>query len=114
MKILQINTIYKYKSTGRTCWEIEKTLEAKGHHSFTIHQVGDASDPKHSYVVNSKFGYYFHKLMSRVTGLDGYYSYFATKRAVNVIRKYDSDIIHLRNLHGGYLRIWNYIQKRLK
>ncbi|MCI8281977.1 MAG: glycosyltransferase [Lachnospiraceae bacterium] len=105
MKILQINTIYKEKSTGRTCWEVEKMLEAKGHGSFTVHQVGDTSDPKHSYVVNSKRGYYFHKLMSRVTGLDGYYSYFATKRAIKVIRRYEPDIIHLRNLHGAYLHL---------
>lgn len=105
MRILQINTIYKQKSTGRTCWEIEKALESGGHHSFTIHQVGDTSDPQHSYVVNGKYGYYFHKLMSRITGLDGYYSYLATRRAVNVIRKYEPDIIHLRNLHGGYLHL---------
>lgn len=105
MKVLQINAIYKYKSTGRTCWEIEKALEKEGHSSFTIHQSGDTSDSKHSYVVNSKLGYYFHKLMSRVTGLDGYYSYFATRRAVKVIKQYEPDIIHLRNLHGGYLHL---------
>lgn len=105
MNVIQINTIYKQKSTGRTCWEIEKALEAEGHHSFTIHQVGDISDAGHSYVVNSKCGYYFHKLMSRVMGLDGYYSYSATRRAISVIQKYEPDIIHLRNLHGGYLHL---------
>ena len=105
MKILQINTIYKYKSTGRTCWEVEKALEAQGHHSLTLHQVGDTTDTKHSYVVNSKCGYYFHKLMSRLTGLDGYYSFFATRRALKVIQRYEPDIIHLRNLHGGYLHL---------
>ncbi len=105
MKILQINTIYKQKSTGRTCWEIEKALEKQGHQSFTIHQVGDATDAIHSYVVNKKYGYYFHKLMARITGLDGYYSYFATKKAVKKIKEYDPDIIHLRNLHGGYLHL---------
>lgn len=105
MKILQINTIYKQKSTGRTCWEIEKALEKRGHQSFTIHQVGDTTDSMHSYVVNKKYGYYFHKLMSRITGLDGYYSYFATKKAIKKIKEYDPDIIHLRNLHGGYLHL---------
>ena len=105
MKILQINTIYKQKSTGRTCWELEKILEAKGHYSFTIHQVGETSDPRHSYVVNRKFGYYFHKVMSRITGLDGYYSYWATRRAIRIIKKQKPDIIHLRNLHGGYLHL---------
>lgn len=105
MKILQVNIIYKEKSTGRTCWEIEKTLEKRGDKSLTIHQVGDTSDPVHSYVVNGKMGYYFHKLMSRITGLDGYYSYYATKKAIKKIKEYDPDIIHLRNLHGGYLHL---------
>lgn len=105
MKVLQINTIYKFRSTGRTCWEVEKALEANGDSCLTVHQVGELCDKKHSLVVNTKLGYYFHKLMSRLLGLDGYFSYFATKKAIRKIQKYDPDIIHLRNLHGGYLNL---------
>ena len=105
MKVLQLNTIYKQKSTGRTCWEVEKTIEEYGGSSLTIHQVGDVSDRVHSYVVNNKYGYYLHKLLPRITGLDGYYSFFATKKAIKRIKDYNPDIIHLRNLHGAYLNL---------
>ena len=102
---MQINTIYKHGSTGRTCWETEKMLEANGHQSLTICQRGEITDKKHAYVVNSKTGYYAHKFMARLTGLDGYYSYIATKRAIGKIKDFAPDIIHLRNLHGGYLHL---------
>lgn len=105
MKILQINTIYKNKSTGRTCWEVEKALEKNGNESLTISQLGETSDTNHCYQVNSKNGYMFHKLMARAFGLDGYYSYFATKRAIKKIEEFEPDIVHLRNLHGGYLHL---------
>lgn len=105
VKVVQINTIYKYKSTGRTCWEVEKAIESDGGKSLTIHQSGDNSDPEKSYVVNNRLAYYFHKLMSRVTGLEGYYSYFGTKKAIERIKEFNPDIIHLRNLHGGYLNL---------
>ena len=84
MKVVQINVIYKDKSTGRTCWEVEKFLEQNGGESLTIHQLGPTSDLGRSYVINTRIGYYFHKFMSRLTGLDGYYSYFATKKAIKL------------------------------
>jgi len=105
MKILQINTIYKYRSTGRTCFEVEKWFEEKGNVCVTAHQKGYCADKKHSIVVNTWLEYLFHKFMSRMLGLDGYFSYFATKRLIKKIKAFDPDIIHLRNLHGGYLNL---------
>ena len=71
---------------------------------MTFHQVGPCS-PGESYVINGKLGYLFHKFMSRLTGLDGYYSRWATRKAVRKIEEYKPDVIHLRNLHGGYLHL---------
>lgn len=69
MKVLQINTIYKFRNTGRICWEVEKALEADGDSCLIVHQVGELCDKKHSLVVNTKLGYYFYKLMSRLLEL---------------------------------------------
>ena len=104
MKVLQINTVYKEKSTGRTCYEVEKTLNEKGHQSLVAYGVGKHSS-KNVYRIDRKLEYLFHNIMSRVTGLEGYFSYFATKRLIRVIKKYNPDVIHLRNLHGHYLHL---------
>ena len=104
MKVLQINTVYRENSTGRTCYEVEKALEERGYQSLTIHQLGSIAG-EHNNIINSKYGYYVHKFMARLTGLDGYYSKLATRRAIKKIEEYNPDIIHLRNLHGGYIHL---------
>ncbi len=103
MRIIQINTVYKRNSTGRTCWEVEKALVNQGHMCLTFHQQGphDTRD----YIVNNKLGYYIHKLLSRLIGLDGYFSRSSTRRVIKIMDEYSPDIIHLRNLHGAYLNL---------
>lgn len=102
MKILQINTVYKEKSTGRTCFEVKRALEENGHIGYVAYGRGKHND-KNTYRIGSEIGYYFHNIMARVTGLQGYFSYFATKRLIEYIKHISPDIIHLRNLHAFYL-----------
>lgn len=113
MRVLQINTIYKDKSTGRTCWELEKKLVEQGHECVTAFGHG-AVCGGNTYRINSNIEYMLHNILSRITGLEGYFSYFATKRLVKFIGKYSPDIIHLRNLHGHYLNLpllFKYLKK---
>lgn len=104
MKVLQINTIYKDKSTGRTCWELEKKLVEKGHECVTAFGHGKRSS-ENTYRINTDVEYFLHNILSRVTGLEGYFSYFATRRLIRFIKRYSPDVIHLRNLHGHYLNL---------
>lgn len=103
MKILQINTIYGEKSTGRTCAEVEKALIEQGHECITAYGHGNAVDNNYTYRINTVFEYSIHNVLSRITGLEGYYSKKATKRLINFIKEYRPDVIHLRNLHGHYI-----------
>lgn len=105
MKILQINVVYNEKSTGRTCFEVEKYLNACGDECYTAYGVGDKSASKYAYKFETKFGYYFHNVMARITGLGGYFSFFGTKRLIRYIKKINPDVIHLRNLHDHYLNL---------
>lgn len=104
MKVLQINTIYKDKSTGRTCWELEKKLTENGHECVTAFGHGKHCS-ENTYRINTDVEYFLHNILSRVTGLEGYFSYFATRRLLKFIKKYSPDVIHLRNLHGHYLNL---------
>ncbi len=104
MRVLQINTIYKNKSTGRTCWELSKTLNESGHSCLTAYGHIDVGE-ENSYCINSDIEYKIHNVLSRLTGLEGYFSYFSTKRLIKKIKEFNPDIIHLRNLHGHYLNL---------
>ena len=48
---------------------------------------------------------YFHALLTRLTGIQGYCSWFSTKKLEKYITKEKFDLIHLHNLHGYYLNI---------
>lgn len=104
MKILQINVVYKEKSTGRTCSEVKNALETRGHEGFVAYGKGRHTD-YNTYRIGSDIEYYVHNLMSRITGLQGYFSFFATKRLLRYIDRITPDIIHLRNLHANYLNL---------
>lgn len=113
MKILQINTVYKEKSTGRTCAEVESYLTLHNHECFTAYGWGVCENPN-TYCISSKIEYYLHNIFSRITGLQGYFSFYSTIRLIRYIKKLNPDIIHLRNLHGNYLNLpilFNYLRK---
>lgn len=113
MKIIQINTIYGAKSTGRTCLELERFLRDNGHECITAFGHGPNKN-RVGYRINTTLEYKLHNILSRLIGLEGYFSIFATLRLVKFIKKYKPDLIHLRNLHGHYLNFpifFRYLRK---
>lgn len=105
MTVLQINVVYDEKSTGRNCKEIERFLEDKGIRCFTAYGVGGKDKGSNAYRIDTKPEYYVHNILSRLTGLEGYFSYFATKRLLRYIKRVGPDVIHIHNLHGHYLNL---------
>ena len=83
---------------------MKKALEASGHQGFVAYGKGKHKDTG-TYRIGSDAEYYFHNLMARITGLQGYFSFFATKRLIRYIKYISPDIIHLRNLHANYLNL---------
>lgn len=114
MRILQINVVYKEKSTGRNCFEVEKYLNTHGHECYTAYGLGQKSSSKYAYKLQNKFEYYVHNVLSKWTGLEGYYSHFSTIRLIRYIKKIKPDIINLHNLHGHFINIpklFRYLEK---
>lgn len=101
MKILQINAVNKLSSTGRTTMELAEELRIKGHEVYNVHPSGPVDE--FSYVIGNKWDHKLHALLSRLFGMQGYFSKYATKNLLNFIDKYNPDIVHLRNLHGNYI-----------
>ena len=113
MKVAYINTVFEEKSTGRTYLELKNYLSQNGHDIRVYYGKGN-SKQENAFLIQSKFSYYFHNLCSRIFGLEGHYSYFATKRLVKKLKQFDPDIIHLGSMHGHYLHLptlFNYLNK---
>lgn len=102
MKVVQINTVIGKGSTGRICVDIAETLEPLGVETIIAYGYG-IPNYKKSYRIGSFIENKTHNIISRVFGLQGLGSRFATKRFVSFLEQYRPDIIHLNNLHGNYI-----------
>lgn len=102
MKIVQINVVYHFSSTGRTTEEMHLYLKSKGIASYVF--CVNISNPEDGiYSVGNACDHKFHALMSRLTGLRGYYSYFATKKILHILDEINPDIVVIRNIHANFI-----------
>ena len=105
MKIMQINAVHRRLSTGRSSLEFEEAISTEGHRSVTAFSVGSVEDPEKDYIIGSAYGQRVHALLSRVTGLQGYYSSHATRKLISYMKRYQPDVVVLRNLHANYIHL---------
>ncbi|MEG1300386.1 MAG: glycosyltransferase [Erysipelotrichaceae bacterium] len=112
MKIAQINVTYGKASTGRTCKELSDFLTSKGVNVVTF-SASCGKKYKENKIFESKISRLKHLMLSRITGLEGYYSFGATKKLVKELLNFNPDIVHLRILHGSYLN-YGYLYKKIR
>ncbi len=105
MKILQINAVYKHLSTGSNVFELNQALRADGHQAIAAYSVGTAEIPDEEYLIGSLIGQKLHALLSRITGLQGYFSSHATKKLLRYMDQYAPDVVVLNNLHANYIHL---------
>lgn len=103
MKVLQINSVCDFGSTGRTTRELSDVLIQNGHESYVAYGHGRTSHP-HSFKIGGKFENHLHNILyTRILGLHGYGTKLGTKKLLKWIDNIKPDIIHLRNLHANYI-----------
>ena len=105
MKILQINAISDSGSTGRTCQEMNEAFRAMGHSAMVAFSVGPMTDLAREYKIGSQADQRLHALLSRATGLQGYFSCGATRKLIAFMEEYAPDVVILRNLHANYIHV---------
>lgn len=103
MKVLQINAVNNYGSTGRNCAEIAQFLEENNNVCITAYSVGKST--KNSVKISSTFEQKMHSLLSRIFGLQGYFSPISTYKLKKYIMKFRPDVVHLNNMHASYINI---------
>ena len=73
MKIIQINAVYKFASTGRTTMEMHEYCLQHGIESHVF--CPNMSDEEHNiYIIGSKLDHKLHALWSRVFGKQAFFS----------------------------------------
>lgn len=104
MKIVQINAVCGFGSTGRIVDEISDFLTERGVENIILYGQG-TSDRANAKKIGTDTDHKCHALLSRITGRQGYFSKSATKRILKYIRDFAPDIIHLHNLHSNFINL---------
>lgn len=102
MKVVQINAVYEYSSTGRTTMEMHEYLISLGIDSLVFCMNKDIPS-KQIYRVGNRAEMRIHSLMSHLFDVQGLCSQWSTKKVLSQLEKINPDIVILRNLHSNYI-----------
>lgn len=104
MRIVQINTTYNEGSIGRTTAELHERLIAQGDSSFvftsTVEDKGN-----HIYCIGNSVDHKIHGFLSKLFGLQAYFSHIPTRKLLRRLYEIKPDVVHLRNLHANYVNL---------
>lgn len=117
MKIVQINSVCGYGSTGGVVVDLYHAYEEAGHECVIAYGRGTAPEGIKTYRIGNEWSVRLHGTLSRITDRQGFYSTRETKQFVEWLKSYDPDVLHLHNLHGYYLDIrvlFSYIREHKK
>lgn len=107
MKILEINSVLR-GSTGKIAIQIGETARKKGHDVCICVPKGrhnKTSNANNVFLFGNRLSEDSHLALSKLTGLNGYYSIVATNSLIRKIEDFNPDIIQLHNLHNSYINI---------
>ncbi len=104
MKILQINAVYGFASTGVIVKDIETLLQNNGDEAFICYQTA-INPPKNSYKIGNKLDWKLHAVYARLFGKQAYFSRIATRKLLKYMDRIRPDVVHLHNLHSNYLNL---------
>ena len=114
-KLLQINVVANWGSTGRIAEEIGQLAISKGWESYIAYGRGNPHSKSHLIRVGSNLDMYSHVLQSRLMDNHGLVSKNVTEKFIKQIDRISPDIIHSHNIHGYYLNypiLFDYLSQR--
>ena len=115
MKILQVNCVYKFGSTGKIMYDIHQCLLSRGHKSVVVYGRGSKVCEENVYKSSTEIEGKVHSVLSRLFGVDFGYSPIATANLFRIIRKEKPDIVHLQCLNGHFVNVYrllNFLKKK--
>lgn len=104
MKIVQINTTFNQGSIGRTTAEVHGYLVANGDASYVFTSTVD-DKANNVYCIGNTFDHKIHGLLSKLFGLQAYFSHVPTRKLLRKLDGIKPDVVHLRNLHSNYINL---------
>ena len=112
--VISIN-LGNFGSTGMIMKNIQYKAKANGYHMINAYPASLKSRQNQDDIhICSELTWKISRKLGKITGLNGCFAYFSTKRFLHRFNKIKPDILHLHNLHNGYINLpilFKYIKK---
>lgn len=115
MRILLIDVNCKYSSTGKIVYSLFEQLKQNGHDAAVCYGRGEELKETGIYKFGLDWETNLHAALARITGLNGYFSLFSSKRLISFIKFFKPDVIHIHELHAYFVNfkpVIEYIKKK--
>lgn len=109
MKILQVNCVYNYGSTGKIVATLHDYYQKFGEEAYVCYGRGDVSADRSVKKVSSEMEAYAHSVKSRLFGVDFGYSPLATRKTIDFIHRNNIELVHLHCLNGHFINVYKLI-----
>ena len=108
MRVLFINSVCGFGSTGRICTDLARQLEAEGNEvKIAYGRKGGVPEQYQKYAVRigSDLDCKIHGFQTRLLDAHGFGSKNATRKFLQWAEEYGPDLLWLHNLHGYYINV---------
>lgn len=104
MKIAIINTTFQQGSIGKIVNHFYHNAKNDGH-EVKLFYGRDHAKTQDTDIINfaKKCEIYLHAILARLTGLEGSFSFFSTKRLIKQLNNFSPDLIFIGSLLGYYI-----------
>lgn len=113
MKIMFINSVVDFGSTGRIVRALANEFKKNGHQVKIAYGRNEMKGAPDAVFIGNRWSTYFHVGMTRLFGNAGLHSKKSSERLIQEIKVFQPDLIHIHNLHGYYLHV-PYLMEFLK
>ena len=109
MKVLQINNVYDFGSTGKLTRDIHQGLMKRGYDSVVYYGRRYKTKDKNVHKVCSELYGKFQNGMYRLTGIKYGGCLLSTNRIIKAISVEKPDVVHLQCLNGHFVNIYRLV-----
>jgi len=113
MKVLQVNVVYEYGSTGKIVADIHKVLIEEGIQSIVCYGAGPCVSDSNIYKIVKGHEPGINSRWAKYTGLQYASGFLSTFRLIKIIKNEKPDIVHLHCINGFFVHIY-YLLRFLK
>lgn len=106
MKVVQINGVSSAGSTGKIVTQLSDVMTSEGIENYIISAgYKETTKRENVFFCSSYIGVRLHQILGSLLGNTGFHSFFATQKAISVLKKIQPDVVHLHNIYSYFLNV---------